>query len=126
MILGMIWLLNRTLYRPINRVLEAREKSKGGHSSEAVGILKDVESKETRYSHELLDARSDGYALIEKEQKAAAAARDKRIGEVKVEIAEKFNAGKAELEKQEAAARAAIATDAEKMADKIAANILKA
>ena len=34
-ILEMIWILNRTLYRPINRVLEAREKSKGGHSSEA-------------------------------------------------------------------------------------------
>ena len=68
-ILGMIWILNRTLYRPINRVLEAREKSKGGHSSEAEGILKDVEGKETRYTHELLDARSEGYSLIEKEQK---------------------------------------------------------
>ena len=125
-ILGMIWILNRTLYRPINRVLEAREKSKGGHSSEAEGILKDVEGKETRYTHELLDARSEGYELIEKEQKQAAAARDKQLGEVKAEVAEKFNTGKAELEKQEAAARASIATDAEKIADKIAANILKA
>ncbi len=126
MILAMIWLLNRTLYRPINRVLEAREKSKGGHSSEAEGILKDVEGKEARYTHELLDARSEGYEFIEKEQKEAAAARDKQLGEVKAEIAEKFNAGKAELEQQEAAARASIATDAEKIADKIAAHILKA
>ena len=125
-ILAMIWILNRTLYRPINRVIEAREKSKGGHSTEAEGILKDVESKETRYAHELLDARSEGYTLIEKEQKKAAAAKDKEIGEVKAEVAEKFNAGKAELEKQEADARASIATDAEKIADKIAASILKA
>ena len=80
-ILAMIWLLNRTLYRPINRVLEAREKNKGGHSSEAEGILKDVEGKETRYTHELLDARSEGYALIEKDQKQAAAARDKQLGD---------------------------------------------
>lgn len=125
-ILAMIWLLNRTLYRPINRVLEAREKSKGGHSSEAEGILKDVEGKETRYAHELLDARSEGYQLIEKDQKQAAAARDKQLGDVKAEVTERFNAGKAELGKQEAAARASIATDAEKIADKIAASVLRA
>src|SRR5215210_5517391 len=116
-ILAMIWLLNRTLYRPINRVLEAREKSKGGHSSEAEGILKDVEGKETRYSRELLEARSEGYAHIEKEQKQAAAARDEQLGEVKAEVAERYNAGKTDLEKQEAAARVSIATDADKMAD---------
>ena len=34
-ILVMIWILNRTLYKPINRILETREKSKGGHASEA-------------------------------------------------------------------------------------------
>ena len=125
-ILGMIWILNRTLYRPINRVIEAREKSKGGHSAEAQKILKEVEGKETRYASELLDARSQGYALIEKEQKNAAATRDKQIGEVKAEVAESFDAGKAELEKQEANARAAIANNAEKIADQIAASILKA
>ena len=126
MILAMIWLLNRTLYRPINRVLEAREKSKGGNSSEAEGILKDVEGKETRYTRELLDARSAGYAHIEKEQQEAAAARDAQLGNVKAEVADRFNTGKAELEKQEASARASIATDADKMADQIVAHILKA
>ena len=125
MILAMIWLLNRTLYRPINRVLEAREKSKGGNSSEAEGILKDVEGKETRYTRELLDARSEGYAHIEKEQQEAVAARDAQLGNVKAEVADRFNTGKAELEKQEAAARVSLATDAENIADSIAANILK-
>jgi F-type H+-transporting ATPase subunit b len=125
MILAMIWLLNRTLYRPINRVLEAREKSKGGNASEAEGILKDVEGKETRYTRELLDARSEGYAYIEKEQQEAAGAREAQLGEVKAEVAEKFSAGKAELEKQVAIARASIGTDADKMADQIAAQILK-
>ncbi|MFN0277827.1 MAG: hypothetical protein ACKVRN_04410 [Pyrinomonadaceae bacterium] len=124
-ILAMIWLLNRTLYRPINRVLEAREKNKGGHSSEAAEILDRASGKEQQYTHSMLDARSEGYALIEKEQKTATEARNKQIGEVKAEVAEKLDAGRAELEKQSADARATIATDAEKMADKIAANILK-
>lgn len=124
-ILAMIWLLNRTLYRPINRVLEARAKNKGGHSSEAAEILGRAANKEQQYSNAMLDARSEGYALIEKEQKAAVEARNKQIGEVKAEVAAKFDAGRAEIEKQATDARAAIATDAEKMADQIAANILK-
>ena len=125
MILAMIWILNRTLYRPINRIIESREKNKGGHSSEAETILKDVEEKETRYSREMLDTRSKGYELIEKEQKKAAADRAKKLGEVKAEVAGKFEAGKAELEKQAAEAHAALGTKAEKIADRIAANILK-
>jgi len=125
LILAMIWILNRTLYRPINSVIESREKNKGGHSSEAVDILKDVDEKSARYSREMLEARSKGYELIEKEQKAATEARDKQIGEAKAAVADKLASGKAEIEKQGFEARAIIGTEAEKMADRIAANILK-
>lgn len=125
LILVMIWVLNRTLYRPINRVLESREKNKGGHSSEAVGLLKDVEEKETRYTREMLETRSKGYELIEREQKAATEAREKQLADVKAEVAGNFESGKADLEKQAAEARAAIRTDADKIADSIAASILK-
>jgi len=125
MILVMMWILNRTLYRPINRIIESREANKGGHSSEAEKILKETDEKETRYSREMLDTRSKGYELIEKEQKKATVDRDKKIAEIKAEVAEKFEQGKAELEKQAADAHKTIGTEAEKMADRIAANILK-
>jgi F-type H+-transporting ATPase subunit b len=125
MILLMIWVLNRTLYKPLNRVIETREKSKGGHSSEAQDILKDVDTKETLYTREMLDTRAKGYELIEKEQKKAVTAREQKLGEAKAEVEQRFTLGKAELESQSAEAHAAIATDAQKMADAIAANILK-
>jgi F-type H+-transporting ATPase subunit b len=125
LILIMIWILNRTLYRPINQVIESREKNKGGHSSEAVGILKDVEEKESRYTREMLETRSQGYELIEKEQKAAIAAREKQLAEVKADVADRFEKGRSELEKRTAEARATIEADAEKIADSIAASILK-
>lgn len=125
LILAMIWILNRTLYRPINKVLAAREKNKGGHSSEAAEILMSVEEKETHYNKELLDTRSAGYALIEKEQKKAVAAREKKLSETKAEVTEKLETGKAEIEKQSSEAQAALRKDAEKMADSIAAGILK-
>jgi len=124
-ILLMIWVLNRTFYKPINRIIEARDKNKGGYSSEAEKILSDVGEKETRYTSELLDARTKGYELIEKEQKKAIAAREQKLAEAKTETAGMFDTGKAELENAAAEARAAIDTDAEKIADQIAANILK-
>ncbi len=125
LILIMIWVLNRTLYRPINKVIEAREKSKGGHSSEAVGILSDVQEKEGRYNREMLEARSEGYGLIEKEQNAAVSERESKLAKAKAEVAEKMESGKAEIQKQTEEAQLAIRTDAEKIADSIAASILK-
>ena len=38
-ILVMVWILNKTLYKPINRILEAREKRTRGRMSEAQEIL---------------------------------------------------------------------------------------
>ncbi len=125
LILVMIWVLNRTLYKPINRIIAAREMNKGGRSSEAVGILKSVEEKEIRYTKEMLDARSSGYELIEKEQKKAVSARDKKIAEAKAEIAETFETSKAELENRASEARSTMEIEAEKMAERIASSILK-
>ena len=104
LILLMIWVLNRTLFRPINAVIESRETQKGGHGGEAEAILKDVGEKESKYRHELLDARTAGYELIEKEQKKAAAAREQKLADVKAETAASFETGKADLEKEAAAA----------------------
>ena len=126
LILLMIWLLNRTLFRPINQVIESREKSKAGGGGEAGEILKDVSEKEARYTREMLDARTKGYELIEKEHAKAAAARDKKIADAKAEASALVESGKAEIAQNAADTRATIGTDAEKLADKIAASILKA
>jgi F-type H+-transporting ATPase subunit b len=125
LILIMIWVLNRTLYRPINKVLEARDKSKGGRSGEAAGILSDVSEKDARYNRELLETRSQGYELIEKEQKAATIAREKQLASVKSEVAEKLDGGRDRIAEEAKVAQTAIGTDAEQMADSIAASILK-
>jgi F-type H+-transporting ATPase subunit b len=126
LILLMIFILNRTFFRPINKVIEAREKNKGGHSSEADVILRDVEEKNTRFEAEMLEARSKGYELIEKERAQAVAEREATISAAKAEIEQKTADDFVELERQTSAARAAISDEAEKMSDKISSNILKA
>lgn len=125
LILVMIWILNRTLYKPINKVLDAREKNKGGRSGEAAEILSSVSEKEARYNRELLETRSTSYELIEKEHDAAVAERDSKLAAAKAEAAASFERGRNVLEKQSEAARGEIDTAAEKMAESIAAGILK-
>jgi F0F1-type ATP synthase membrane subunit b/b' len=126
LILLMIWVLNRTFFRPINRVIQSREKNKGGRSVEAEAILKSVEEKQSRYDAALLEARSKGYELIEKERGEAIARRQAEIGSVKEEVTQMTAQEKAEIERQTAQAKAALAVEAERMAEKISSNILKA
>jgi len=126
LILAMIWLLNRTFFRPINRVIEMREKAKGGHGTEAENVLKKAGDKEAEYNKALLEARSQGYDLIEKEHAAAIADREKRLAATKSELSDQMANEKTEIERQTAAARSVIASEADAMAEKIASNILKA
>jgi F-type H+-transporting ATPase subunit b len=126
LILIMIWVLNRTFFRPINRIIESREKHKGGRGGEAETILKDVAEKQGRYNKSMLDARSEGYDVIEKLRAEAVAERQAKITTAKEETAQAFADEKKQLEDQTAEARASIAKEAEEMSDKIAANILRA
>lgn len=126
LILLMIWVLNRTFFRPINRVIESREKHKGGHGSEAEAILSDVSEKQSKYNRELLAARSEGYELIEKERSAVINSRQEKVAAAKSDTASKLTSEKQQLEQQAAEAKAVIAKEAEVMAEKITSNILKA
>lgn len=126
LILLMIWVLNRTFFRPINRVIESREKHAGGKNGEAETILRDVAEKQNRYNKSVLEARSEGYELIEKQRAEAVELRSKQVAAAKEETAQMLAGEKKELQDQTAEARTVIAREAEEMADKITANILRA
>ena|SRR5688572_4859562 len=125
LILIMIWVLNRTFFKPINRVLESRDKHKFGPGGEAEKILNDALEKEAKLNKEMLSARSEGYELIEKQRAAAVENRARLIAAAKAETAAKFAAEKQALAEQAAAGRATIAAEAEGIADRIAGSILK-
>lgn len=125
LILIMIWVLNRTFFKPINRVLASRDKNKFGPGGEAEKILNDAIEKEAKLNKEMLSARSEGYELIEKQRAAAVEARAKKLADAKAESASKFAAEKQTLAEQTEAARAVIATEADVLAERIAGNILK-
>ena len=125
-ILIMIWILNRTFFRPVNRIIESREKNKGGKLGEAESILQEVGAKQAGYNESLREARSEGYQLVEGERNTAVAAREQLVSQVKEETAQKLAAEREQITRQTAEARTTIAAESEKMADKISANILRA
>ncbi|HUF04748.1 MAG TPA: ATP synthase F0 subunit B [Aridibacter sp.] len=126
LILVMIWFLNRTFFKPIYRILDARERNKGGRGGEAEHILREVSEKEAEYNAGLLEARNEGYELIEKERAAAVEQKNAEVAAVKSEVAEYLEKELSELDRQTREAEENIRVEAEKMADKISANILKA
>ena len=70
-ILVMVYVLNATLFKPINRILEERERRTRGRSGEAKGIIQEVEDKLAAYERSLREARSEGYRLMEQERAEA-------------------------------------------------------
>jgi F-type H+-transporting ATPase subunit b len=125
LILIMIWVLNRTFFRPIYRVIAEREKFRGGHNVEAQEIAATASAKEAEYGQAIREARTKGYELIENERAEALAARQQLVGEARSEAEATLESGKQELQQQAAQVRAAIAGEAQQLAEKITSNILK-
>jgi F-type H+-transporting ATPase subunit b len=125
LILIMIGVLNRTFFKPINRVLQLRDRNKGGHSAEAQEIFKQVSEKNARYEAALREARTEGYSLIEAEP-AALAERQAKVEAVKAGTEQTLSSEKDSIQRQTEEARATLAAEAQKMAEKISSNILRA
>jgi len=125
LILLMIWVLNRTYFRPVNKIIESREKFKDVQGGEAGSIESEAAQKEAAYNQELLNARSEGYAMLEKEHGKLVRAREKKLAETKAETSERIAGEKLELERQAEEAKTAVGADADKLADQIAATVLK-
>ena len=126
LILVMIWILNRTFFKPIAKVIEGRDRRLGGGRGPAADILDQVAEKESRYSAEIKETRLQGYEVVSAEREKALAAKSEAVGSAKKDAADRTAQENAELDRQTAAAKAAIEDEAGKLADKIAATILKA
>jgi F-type H+-transporting ATPase subunit b len=125
LILLMIWVLNRTLFKPINRVLEERERKSGRGGSAAGEILSQVDAKMTTYEKALREARSESYRLMEAKRTEAMEVRTSQINTVKEEVSALIAQEKESVQTQSEAARAALSDDARTMAQTISATILK-
>jgi F-type H+-transporting ATPase subunit b len=123
-ILLMVYLLNRILFRPVNRVLEERESHTRGRSGEARETLGRVEESLSRYERSLRAARAESYQLLERQQTEAAEERRRRVEQVRAEVDEAIGAQKHLIHQQAEEARASLGGEARRVAANISSQIL--
>ena len=123
-ILVMVWILNKTLYKPINRILEAREKRTRGRMSEAQEILTDVSEKVSNYERQLRQARAEGYALSEQQRTLAMQERQQKINEMRQQLSESIAQEKQTIQTQVEEARVTLETESRRIAREIGERVL--
>ena len=123
-ILLMIYLLNKTLFRPINKILAERERRTRGGTGEANDILQRVDNNMNQYERSLREARTEGYRLLEQERATALLERQSLLNSLRVEIESSTEEQKKLLETQTEQARTSLEADAQKIAANISSQIL--
>jgi len=86
MVAVMVAILNRTLLRPINKILADREKHILGRVDEAQEMQKLTDQKLAEYDSALRAARTEGYQLLEKERSQAVREKEEKVRVYKEEI----------------------------------------
>ena len=124
-ILLLIFILNRTLFAPINQVLDERERLGAGRLGEAKRLLTQYEERLKGYESQLSAARGEAYQTLEAQRKEAQAARQELLAQVKQETANQIAAAKDDITKQSTAAQQNLETEARAMASLITSQLLK-
>jgi len=123
-ILIMVYVLNATLFKPINRILEAREKRTRGRLTEAEEILRDVSAKLTNYERTLRQARGETYAFAERERAEAIQDRQLKLNEMRQQIADLVSREKETVKRQADEARAQLDIESRGIAREIGSRVL--
>ena len=123
-ILLLIFILNATLFRPINAILAEREKMSGGTSHEARDLIKDYERKVMLYEDGIRNARHEAYQYAEAQRREALADRQDVIAQAKTAATAQIEAAKQDIAQQGMNARTQLEHDAQSMAVRISASLL--
>jgi F-type H+-transporting ATPase subunit b len=123
-IILMVALLNATLLKPINRILEERERRTRGRLSEAESIMLTVEEKLREYERQLREARAKGYSLMEKQRLVVSGERDRKVAEVKSQLAQELSRERQELRSETERAKTTLKEESRAIAVEISRQIL--
>jgi F0F1-type ATP synthase membrane subunit b/b' len=125
MVAVMVFILNRTLLKPINEILAEREKQVAGRLREAEVMAAESEEKLRRYNATLREARAEGYRLLEKERAAALKEKDEKVRQYREESSKTVAAQIEQTRQQEQKVRAELESQAVAVGDLISAQILR-
>jgi F-type H+-transporting ATPase subunit b len=124
-IITMVFVLNKVLFRPVNRALDERENRTRGRSKEAREIIQRVEGSLLRYEDSLRKARAEGYRLLEQQQAKALDERQQKIASVRKDVEEEIGQERGKIQAQADEARVTLEDEARRVAATISSQILR-
>ena len=124
LILLMVVALNRTLFRPVNKILHDREEMGQGALAEASEIRRNVEEDLRKYEEGLRLARVDGYRETESQRRQELDQREKDLASLRLELTKTIAREKALLQEQTDEARGILSTEAKILASQVQERIL--
>jgi len=125
MVAVMVVILNRTLLKPINRILEERDKNILGKVDDAKTLLKARDERLHKYEAALRDARTEGYHRLEKERSQALKLKDEKVRAFKESLNKKLSEDIASTHEQEQQVQQQLEGQAKEIAEIISGQILR-
>jgi F-type H+-transporting ATPase subunit b len=124
-ILTMVFVLNRFLFRPVGRILSEREARTRGRTGEARDTVQRVKESLARYESSLRQARAEGYGLLEQQQSAAYGERQRKLAALRQEVEGQIEQEKGAIRSQAEQARGTLRDEAERVAVNITSQLLR-
>ena len=125
MVALMVFILNRTLLKPINEILSEREKQITGRRREARALAAEREEKLRKYQQALHEARVDGYKLLEKERAEGLKQKDERVRVYREQVSKEVASQVENTRQQEQSVKGELESQAASIGSLISSQILR-
>jgi F-type H+-transporting ATPase subunit b len=125
MVAVMVFVLNRTLLKPVNQILAEREKQITGRLKEAEAMASESQEKLKRYNDALREARADGYKLLEKERAQAMKEKEEKLRQYREQMSKEVAAQVETTRRQEQTVKGELEAQAATIGSLISSQILR-
>ena len=125
MVAIMVFVLNRTLLKPINQILAEREKQITGHLTEAQRIAAETQDKRRKYNEALREARTEGYRLLEKERAEGLKQKEEKLRQHREQLSKQVATQLETTRQQQQSVKGELETQAAAISNLISSQILR-
>ena len=121
----MVVVLNRTLLKPINRILSEREKQITGRLREAEALAAESQEKLKKYDDTLREARTAGYKLLEKERAEGLKDKEQKLRQSREELSKQVATQVEQIRNQEQTVKGELESQAAAIGNLISSQVLR-
>src|SRR5215213_853873 len=125
LVVVMVFVLNRTLLKPVNEILSEREKQITGRLREAEAMAAESQEKVKKYNDNLREARAAGYKLLEKERAEGLKDKEQKLRVSRDELSKEVAVQVEQIRRQEQTVKSELEAQAATIGDLISSQILR-